>query len=219
MLSLRSGSEAMIFRDREDAGRKLAAVLSAYAGREDVVVLGLPRGGVPVGYEIAKALGASLDVFLARKLGVPGQEELAFGAVAAGGGRVLDGEMVRRLRIPEEAVERITRETLALLEQRAALYRGSRASMAVEGRTVVLVDDGVATGASLYAAIDGLRQIKPGRVVVAVPVATAQTCAWLRTMVDEVVCLHAPRDLIAVSEFYERFGQVEDDEVVRLLGA
>lgn len=207
----------MIFRDREDAGRRLAAALGAYAGR-DVVVLGLPRGGVPVAYEIARALGAPLDVFLARKLGVPGHEELAFGAVAAGGGRVLDGEMVRRLRIPEEAVERITRGTLALLEQRAALYRGSRAPVEVEGRTVLLVDDGVATGASLYAAIDGLRQMRPTRVVVAVPVATAGTSAWLRTMVDEMVCLHAPRDLIAVSEFYERFAQVGDDEVVRLLG-
>lgn len=208
----------MIFKDREDAGRRLGARLAEYAGRKDVTVLGIPRGGVPVAYEVARALGAPLDLFLSHKLGVPGQEELAFGAVAAGDGRFLDAGTIRSEGVTEEQIERITAEVRALLERRAVQYRGERGALAVEGRTVILVDDGIATGASVYAAVQALRQMRPARIVVAVPVAPGSTCAWLRRAAEEVVSLHTPERFFAVGQFYEDFRQVEDDEVVELLG-
>lgn len=207
----------MIFRDREDAGRQLAEQLKWYAGREDVVVLGIPRGGVSVAFEVARALRAPLDIFLSRKLGVPGHEEYAFGAVAAGNGRYLDEEIIRSTGTTEEEVERITREVRETLRERAALYRGSLPPLEVEGRTVILVDDGIATGASIYAAIQALREMKPARLVVAVPVAPASTCEWLKPAVDELVCLYAPKYFYAVGQFYERFSQVTDEEVIALL--
>src|SRR5579862_3015698 len=166
----------MTFKDRQDAGRQLAKRLMKYAGADDVIVLGIPRGGVPVAYEIATALHAPLDIFLSRKLGVPGHEELAFGAVAAGDGRFLDEEIIQAADISSEEIERITQATRAKLEERAHLYREGRRPLAVEGRTVILVDDGIATGASAYAAIHALRQMKPKKLVVAVPVAPNSTC-------------------------------------------
>jgi len=207
----------MIFDDRVDAGRQLAKRLGAFAGRKDAVVLGIPRGGVAVAFEVAQALHAPLDVFLSRKLGVPGQEELAFGAVAAGGGRTLDEQVIRAAAISAEQIERITVEVKATLDRRAGLYRGERAPLPVAGRTVILVDDGIATGASMYAAIQALRQSQPAELVVAVPVAPAATCAWLQRTVDELICLHAPKEFYAVGQFYADFSQVEDEQVAELL--
>jgi putative phosphoribosyl transferase len=207
----------MIFEDRADAGRRLAERLGEFADRRDVVVLGIPRGGVAVGFEIAMALHVALDIFLSRKLGVPGQEELAFGAVAAGDGRYLDARIVQSEGISDAEVERITAEVREMLQWRAAQYRGDRGSLKVHGWTVVLVDDGIATGASVYAAVRALREMRPAALVLAVPVAPASTCAWLRREVDQLVCLYAPAEFYAVGQFYRNFSQVEDDAVVELL--
>ena len=207
----------MIFKNREEAGRQLAKKLGAFTNREDVTVLGIPRGGVTVAFEVAQALNAPLDIFLSRKLGVPGQEELAFGAIAAGDGRYLDEQIIEAAGISGEQIERITGEVKETLQQRAVLYRGNRAPLQVTGRTVILVDDGIATGASIYAAINALQQMKPAELVVAVPVAPASACAWLRTTVDQLVCLYAPEQFHAVGQFYELFTQVADEEVVDLL--
>jgi len=207
----------MIFRDRIDAGRQLAKQLGAYANSEDAVVLGIPRGGVPVAFEIADTLHLPLDIFLSRKLGVPGQEELAFGAIAAGDGRFLDEEIIDAAGISRAQIERITQATKVKLEERAVLYRGNRPPLHVEGRTVILVDDGIATGASIYAAIRALRQMKPRKLVVAAPVAPVSTTNWLRSVTDECVILSTPRDFYAVGQFYGRFSQVSDEEVVDLL--
>jgi putative phosphoribosyl transferase len=207
----------MIFEDRADAGRQLAKRLEGFARRADVVVLGVPRGGVVVAFEVAAALGAPLDVFLSRKLGVPGQTELAFGAVSASGGRYLDEYILRTAAISAEQVEWITAEVRKELDRRASVYRGDQPPQDVLGKTVILVDDGVATGASVYAAIQALRQMQPARLVLAVPVAPASTWEWLRTAVDEIVCLDLPEPFGAVGEFYRNFTQVEDAEVVRLL--
>jgi putative phosphoribosyl transferase len=207
----------MIFADREDAGRRLAARLNAYADRDDVIVLGIPRGGVAVAFEVAQALHAPLDIFLSRKLGVPGYEEIAFGAIAAGDGRFLDEQVINAAGISKGQIESITQQVRETLEQRAALYRGNRTPLQVAGRTVVLVDDGIATGASVYAAINALQHMKPGRLVVAVPVAPASTCSWLRREVDELICLNAPERFYAVGQFYESFTQVTDNEVTELL--
>jgi putative phosphoribosyl transferase len=207
----------MIFEDRADAGRRLAEPLQEFADRKDVVVLGIPRGGVAVAFEVATALHVSLDIFLSRKLGVPGQEELAFGAVAAGDGRYLDGQVIQAAAISEEQIERITAEVRETLQRRAVRYRGNRAALAVAGRTVVLVDDGIATGASVYAAIRALREMRPAALVLAVPVAPAPTAAWLRRQVDKLVCLYTPEEFYAVGQFYRNFTQVEDDQVIALL--
>jgi putative phosphoribosyl transferase len=207
----------MVFEDRADAGRQLARQLERFAHRSDVMVLGVPRGGVSVAFEVAMALHAPLDVFLSRKLGVPGQPELAFGAVAAGGGRYLDENIVRSAGISNQQVEQITAEVHSELDRRAALYRGDRPPLQVAGRTVILVDDGMATGASVYAAVQALRQMQPAKLVVAVPVAPPATGAWLRKFVDEIVCLDLPNTFLAVGEFYEYFTQVEDAEVIELL--
>jgi putative phosphoribosyl transferase len=207
----------MIFEDREDAGRRLAKELGEFANRKDVLVLGIPRGGVTVAFEIAQALQLLLDVFLSHKLGVPGQEELAFGAIAAGDGRYLEQRVIRAEGISPEQIERVTIEVKRMLDQRAVLYRGDRPRLQVGERTVVLVDDGIATGASMFAAVSALREMKPAMLLVAAPVAPASTCAWLRRMVDRLVCLYEPQDFYAVGQFYRNFSQVTDQEVIHLL--
>lgn len=207
----------MIFRSREDAGRRLATLLTPYANRDEVVVLGIPRGGVSVACEVSRALHARLEVFLSSKLGVPGHEELAFGAVAAGDGRFLDDEIVRSAGISDEQIESITKAAVSKLQDRAILYRGNRPPLALQEKVVILVDDGIATGASIYASIHALREMKPAKLIVAVPVAPRSTCNWLRPLVDELVCLHIPKVFFAVGQFYERFDQVTDEEVVDLL--
>jgi len=207
----------MLFRDREDAGRKLAAQLHAYKNRKDVIVLGIPRGGVPVAYEVAKALDAPLDIFVSRKLGVPWQEELAFGAVATGGARVLDREIIEAIGISDEEIEQIITRVKKELERRENLYRGNRPPLKVDGLTVILVDDGIATGSSMRAAISALRQMKPAEIVVAVPVAPQSTCNRLKSEVDHLVCVYMPEEFYAIGQFYEDFSQVADEEVTELL--
>lgn len=205
------------FRDRVDAGRRLAALLGSYARREDVVVLALPRGGVPVGAEVAAALGAPLDVFTVRKLGVPGHEELAMGAVATGGVRVLNDDVVRRLHLSADAVEAATATQTRLLAERELAYRGRRDPPQVERRTAVLVDDGLATGATMRAVLAALRPQRPFRTVVAVPVGAPPTCAALRAEADEVVCVITPRPFRAVGHWYDDFSETTDAEVRDLL--
>ena len=207
----------MTFADRTEAGQKLARKLGKYAQRDDIAVLGIPRGGLPVAFEIATELGAPLDVFIARKLGVPGQEELAFGAVASGGVRYLDREIVESLGIAESDIARVTEQERKELERRENVYRGGRPAQKVEGRTAILVDDGIATGASMEAAIAALRQLRPARIVVAVPVAPQSTCKRLRPKVDDLVCLQAPELFYAIGQFYDDFSQLTDAEVIEML--
>lgn len=205
------------FRDRREAGRRLAAQLREYAHRPDVIVLALPRGGVPVGYEVAKALGASLDVFVVRKLGLPGHDELAMGALASGGVRILDEGLVRAARVSEDDIQRVTAMEQAELERREAKYRGNRPVPDVRGKTVILVDDGLATGATMRAAVAALRQEGPARIVVAVPVAAPETCDAFRDVADEIVCAVTPEPFHAVGLWYDDFSQTTDDEVRALL--
>jgi putative phosphoribosyl transferase len=207
----------MTFENRQDAGRQLADRLAEFAHRDDVIVLGIPRGGVTAAFEVAHALHLPLEIFLAHKLGVPGNEELAFGAIAIGGGRYLDEQVVRKAKISPKTIERVTAEVKLLLDRRAALYRSDRPPLHLAGWTVILVDDGIATGASIYAAIQALRQMKPAALIVAVPVAPPPTCAWLRRSVDRLVCLDSPQNFYAVGEFFRSFLPVEDEEVVGLL--
>lgn len=206
-----------VFADRKDAGRQLAKKLGIYAGRQDMLVLGLPRGGVVVAYEVARALGVPMDVFLVRKLGSPGNEELAMGAIASGGVRVLNKDVVRGLGVSPDVIERVVAREQQVLEQRERAYRGGRPLPVVQGRTVILVDDGLATGASMRAAVMALKVRVPARIVVAVPTAPPETCAELRAEVDELVCLHTPWDFVGVSGSYEDFKQTSDDEVRALL--
>ena len=206
-----------IFQNRMDAGRLLARKLTAYANRPDVLVLGLPRGGVPVAFEVAKALNLPLDVFVVRKLGLPGQEELAMGAIATGGVRVLNDEVVKAWRIPDKIVEEMTREETEELERRELLYRSDRPALDVGGHTVILVDDGIATGMTMFAAIAALQQQGPERIIVAVPVAAPETCAELREKVTEVVCLMMPSEFYAISLWYKDFSQTSNEEVRDLL--
>jgi predicted phosphoribosyltransferase len=205
------------YRDRFEAGRALAAHLEAYAGRPDVLVLALPRGGVPVGYEVARALQAPLDVFLVRKLGLPGQPELAMGAIATGGVRVLNEEVVRALGVPDEVIDAVAEEEQQELERRAREYRGDRPPPDVRGRIVILVDDGLATGSTMRAAVAALRRQGPARIVVAVPVGAAETCAEMQAEADEAVCAHTPEPFYAVGLWYEDFTQTTDEEVHDLL--
>jgi putative phosphoribosyl transferase len=205
------------FQDRADAGKYLARLLHRYSGDPSAVVLALPRGGLPVGYEIAQALDVPLDVFLVRKLGVPGYEELAMGAIASGGVRVLNSEVVRRLNIPQRSIEAVEREELAELGRRERLYRGGRPLISVANRKVILVDDGLATGASMRAAVQALQQMKPAAIVIAVPVGSPETCEELRGLVDEVVCGECPEPFFAVGTWYSNFQQTTDDEVRELL--
>ena len=207
----------MIFANRAEAGRSLAWRLEKYANRDDVVVLGIPRGGVPVAFEVARALRAPLDVFLLRKLGVPGQEELAFGAIASGGILVLDCQILRTLSISSREIERMTTQAQQELARRETAYRGDEPPVSVSGKIVILVDDGIATGASLLAGIRALRELRPAKTVVAVPVAPAPVCKRLAYEVDEMVCVATPEPFGAVGQFYDDFSQVEDEEVVELL--
>lgn len=207
----------MLFRGRSDAGQRLAARLQGYANRSDVIVLALPRGGVPVGYELARALGAPLDVFLVRKLGFPGQEELAMGAIASGGVRVLNTNLLRRFHVPDYTVEAIARRELGELERRERAYRGSTAPLSVRGRTVILVDDGLATGSTMRAAAAALRRMDPARIVVAVPVGAESSCEEFGGIVDEVVCAETPEPFRAVGQWYDDFSQTTDEEVRELL--
>jgi putative phosphoribosyl transferase len=207
------------FADRSDGGRLLAERLVRYASRPDVVVLGLPRGGMPVAAEVASALGAPLDVFLVRKLGVPGHEELAMGAIASGGVRVLNDDVVRAARISEPELERVAARELETLEAREIAYRGGRPPVEVRDRTAILVDDGLATGATMRAAIGALRDRGAARIVVAVPTAPRETCEALAREVDEVVCATTPEPFTAVGLWYRDFSPVSDDEVRRLLDA
>jgi len=208
---------ADVFRDRRHAGRVLAQVLAGYANRSDVFVLALPRGGVPVAYEVADVLHAPLDVLVVRKLGVPGHEEYAMGALASGGVRVLNDEVVQRLGISDAAVDAVTRHEQRELERRERLYRGGRPLPDMRGRTVILVDDGLATGSTMLAAVRALRAQQPARIVVAVPTAAAETCVQLRSEADEVVCATTPEPFGAVGMWYDDFSQTSDEEVRELL--
>jgi putative phosphoribosyl transferase len=203
--------------DRRSAGRALAARLSAYRGRGDLLVVALPRGGVPVAAEIAEALSAPLDVLLVRKLGMPGQPELAMGAIAAGGVRVLNEDVVATAGVSAVQIERVAAREQVELERRDRVYRGGRAPITLTGRCVILVDDGIATGATVRAAIAVVRAQQPSRLVLAVPVAAPDTAGALAAMVDELVCLARPDPFVAIGTWYRHFEQVGDDEVVGLL--
>jgi predicted phosphoribosyltransferase len=207
----------MRFRNRTDAGRQLAEKLAASVNRPDVLVLALPRGGVPVAFEVARALGAPLDVFVVRKLGVPGHEELAMGAVATGGVRVLNDEIVHGLRIPESEIEAVAARELWEVARRERLYRGEQAPLGVQGKTVILVDDGLATGATMRAAVRALKQQHPARIVVAVPTASRDTSEALEAEADEVACVITPEPFLAVGYWYDDFAQTTDSEVRDLL--
>jgi predicted phosphoribosyltransferase len=207
------GMKLQRFRNRTDAGRQLAEKLAAYANRSDVLVLGLPRGGVPVGFEVARALGAPLEVFLVRKLGVPGYEELAMGAVASGGGRVLNDEIVHGLGISEHEIDAAVARELQELARREQLFRGDRPPPDIEGRTVILVDDGLATGATMRAAVAALRRQRPAGIVVAVPTASPDTCEALKAEADDVICAMTPDPFFAVGHWYDDFTQTTDEEV------
>ena len=206
-----------IFRDRRDAGRKLALRLTEYEGRTDVVVLALPRGGVPVAYEVARALKAPLDIFLVRKLGVPGHEELAMGAIASGGVLVLNDTVVAALQIPRSVIEAVARQERQELERREHAYRDERPAPKIHGQTVILVDDGLATGSSMRAGVIGLRAQGPARIVIAVPTAAPEICEALEVEADEVVCATTPQPFFGVGMWYEDFSQTSDEEVRKLL--
>jgi putative phosphoribosyl transferase len=207
----------MKYRNRTEAGRLLAQKLMAYADRTDVMVLGLPRGGVPVAFEVAQALDAPLDVFLVRKLGLPGHEELAMGAIASGGVRVLNQGVVNNLHIPDAVIDAVAADEQRELERRERLYRRDRPPPDVRGRAVILIDDGLATGSTMHAAARALRSQNPAAIVVAVPVAAEETCNEFRGEVDEVVCAYTPEPFFAVGLWYEDFAQTSDEEVRELL--
>jgi len=207
----------MIFQNRAEAGQQLASHLEKYANRDDVIVLGVPRGGVPVAFEVARTLNVPLDIFVLRKLGVPGHEEFAFGAIGSGGVRVLDKEVVKSIGLSDLVVEMVTRTERAELARREGIYRGGRPALDVRGKTVILVDDGIATGSSLRAGVRALRQMKPAAIVIAAPVAPRSTVNRLRHEVDEVVCAAIPERFYGVGQFYHDFSQVPDEEVNALL--
>jgi putative phosphoribosyl transferase len=207
------------FPNRIEAGRQLAEKLDKYAGREDVTVLGLPRGGVPVAFEVARRLGAPLDVFIVRKLGVPGFEELAAGAIASGGVRVLNEDVMRAIPHADEAIEAVTARETAELERREQIYREGRPPPEMRDRIVILVDDGLATGATMRAAVKALRQRGAAKIVVAVPVGPPDTCRELEEQADETVCLSTPAFFQAVGQYYEDFSQTSDEDVRELLSS
>lgn len=209
----------MLFENRSEAGRWLAERLQSYAGRPDVIVLGLPRGGVPVAFEVARALKAPLDVFLVRKLGLPGHEELAMGAIASGGVRVLNDDVVGAMSVAPHVIDTVAAREERELERREKAYRGERPLPDLAGRTVIVVDDGLATGSTMRAAAAALRRMGPSRVVVAVPVAAADSCAQIGREVDELVCAHTPEPFLAVGRWYRDFSETSDDEVRALLEA
>lgn len=206
-----------VFRDRRDAGRRLAQALSHYAGRSDVTIYALPRGGVPVAYEVALALQAPLDIFVVRKLGLPGREELAIGAVGSGGVRVLNDDIIRLLNVPQEVINIVAQRELQELQRREHIYRGERSAPQVRDRTIILIDDGLATGASMRAAVMGLRARHPARIVIAVPTAAREVCDAFQFAVDEMVCVITPEPFDGVGKWYEVFSQVDDEEVRMLL--
>jgi putative phosphoribosyl transferase len=208
-----------IFRDRQDAGVRLATELAAYANDPTVLVLGLPRGGVPVAYEVARALRAPLDVFVVRKLGVPGHRELAMGAIATGGVRVLNDDVIQSLQISAPIIDAVGRYEQTELERQQRAYRDDVPFPNLTGRTVIIVDDGLATGSTMRAAVRALRQSAPARIVAAVPVGAAETCRSLRDEADDVVCATIPRDFQAVSLWYGEFSQITDQEVRSFLEA
>jgi predicted phosphoribosyltransferase len=205
------------FKDRRDAGRKLAQKLMTYRGHSNVVVLALPRGGVPVAYEVALALHVPLDIFIIRKLGLPGREELALGAIASGGVRVLNGDLIRMLGVPDEVINFVAKRELEELHRREIAYRKDRPPLEVHDRAVILIDDGLATGASMRAAIEGLGAQQPARIIVAVPIAAPDVCEAFQTEVDEIVCAVTPEPFYGVGRWYEDFSQVTDAEVRVLL--
>lgn len=205
------------FLDRKQAGRKLAEKLLEYQDQPDVLVLGLPRGGVPVAYEVAQVLNALLDIMLVRKLGVPGHEELAMGAIASGRVRVLNEDVVRSLNISNKMIDKVAEREQRELERRERVYRGERDRPEIEGKTVILVDDGLATGASMRAAVDGVRARNPKRIVVAVPTAAPQTCDAFKKQADQVICAITPEPFYGVGLWYENFSQITDEQVRALL--
>ncbi len=207
----------MVFPDRIAAGRMLGARLVPFANEESLLVLALPRGGVPVAFQVAIALHAPLDVFLVRKLGLPGQEELAIGAIASGGSRLLNDKLICSLHLPAQQVQSITQHETWELERRERLYRGDRDAPNIQGHTLILVDDGMATGSTMRVAVTALRQNDPRKIIVAVPVAASAACKQLRREADAVVCLSTPPDFYAVGEWYRDFSQVSDTEVRELL--
>ncbi len=212
-----AGDRTKRFGDRREAGQHLAERLNKYKRRRDVVVLALPRGGVPVAYEVARAIGAPLDIFLVRKLGTPGHRELAMGAIASGGVRVINPDILDWYRITDVAVEAVVREELAELERREQLYREGRPPLDLKGRAVLLIDDGLATGSTMKAAVEAVRRHAPAHVTVAVPVAAADTCRELTALADEVVCAWTPEPFSAVGLWYDDFSQTTDAEVRELL--
>ncbi|MDZ7704800.1 MAG: phosphoribosyltransferase [Trueperaceae bacterium] len=208
------------FDDRQDAGRQLGELLRERLdddARADAVVLGLARGGIPVAYEVAKLLERPLDVFVVRKLGAPGHEELAIGAIASGDVRVMNDDVVRQMRVGDDAIEEIAAQEREELQRREQRYRGAREAVPLEGRPVIIVDDGLATGASMRAAVSALEQRNPSTIVVAVPTGAPDTCAMFEDMVDEVVCLQTPQPFGGVGRWYKSFPQTKDDEVTDLL--
>jgi len=206
-----------LFRDRTDAGQKLAEKLMHYAGQPDVLVLGLPRGGVPVAFEVAKAVGAPLDIFLVRKLGVPGQEELAMGALASGGIQVINRKVIEELHISDSVLAAVTKMERQELERREQTYRGERPAPELQNKTVILVDDGLATGASMRAAVVAVQAQKPARIVVAVPTAAHQTGREFKGLADEIICVETPQPFWGVGWWYENFSPTSDQEVCMLL--
>jgi predicted phosphoribosyltransferase len=205
------------FRDRAEAGRRLAAKLVDYAGRPDVLVLALPRGGVPVGFEVAQALEAPLDIFVVRKLGVPGHEELAMGAIASGGTCVLNNDVIAALKPPFHVIQEVAARERQELERRERAYRGDRPPLEVRGRTVILVDDGLATGSTMRAVVAALRRLEPARLIVAVPTAAPSTCVEIGEVADGCICAITPEPFYAVGIWYEDFPQTTDEEVCDLL--
>lgn len=206
-----------LFRDRRDAGKKLAQKLIDYASREDVIILALPRGGVPVAYEVSVALHVPLDIFIVRKLGWPGHEEMAIGAIASGGVKVLNEDIVRYLNIPDDLITAVAQRELRELERRERVYRGNRPALEVKDRTVMIIDDGLATGASMRAALLGVRGHSPAAIVVAVPTSALETCEALEAEVDRIICASTPEPFYGVSRWYEDFSQITDEEVRILL--
>ena len=205
------------FQDRAEAGQALAAALDEYADRDDVIVLALPRGGVPVGHEVARKLDVPLDLMLVRKLGVPGHEELAMGAIASGGARVLNDDVIQQLHIDQQALEKVIDKEQQELDRRGHAYRGDRPSPTLGDRCVILIDDGLATGATMAAAVEAVRQQSPARIVVAVPVAPPDTCYRLQQIADQVIALATPQLFGGVGQWYQDFKQTTDDEVRQLL--